>query len=403
MKIAFFTDVFLPKIDGAVTSLLNLSEELANAGHEVLIVAPRPKKGDQITKVFKKRKLLLVPSVSGLVYPQLRIATPSFINLHRQIKKFNPDIIHANTPLTLGINSILIANILKKPIIATLHSAPMEKEFFKTFKLKHTKTAQKFLVKYTNFYFDRCDLVFSPSAYLAKRLKKTGLKSKVVVLSNGIKLNSSKKNKTNIKSLRQKYPLKDFNLLFIGRLSFEKEIDVLIKAIKILKTQIPNLSFLIIGDGPAKKELEELTQKLKLTDTVFFLGTIDHQKLLKSGLYQQAHLFISASRCEVQASDTVGLAEIVRNNGLLVRKKSPKNFSRAILTLYQNKDLYQKIKQNIAKSKFRYDIKNIAKTALRYYQKVSKQKKSFPLANVLKTMKPRFFKKYQTEISETSN
>lgn len=382
MKIAFFTDVFLPKIDGAITSLLYLANELTRLNNQVLIVAPKPKKGSLINLKNKKIKLLLVSSAPGVVYPDLRIATPSILNLTKKIRQFNPDVIHANTPLTLGINSILIAKALKKPLVATLHSPVMDKEFFKTLKLKPTKTVLKFVSKYTNFYFDRCDLVFAPSSYLAKRLKQNGLKSKVVVLSNGVKIPN-----TNFKKPKN-HPL---TILYVGRLGFEKNIDVLIKTAKILKEKIDKFSLQIVGDGPAKKDLQKLVQKENLQSCVSFLGSINHDLLLKSKIYPNAHLFVSASTCEVQpvsfieamffnlpiiAPNQAGSSEIVKNNGLLVEKNHPQNFAKAILKLYHNKKLYQKIQKNIKKNRKKYQVKNIAQIALKYYQSLQKKTKN---------------------------
>jgi len=407
MKIAFFTDVFLPKIDGVTTSILNLSDELTKLGHQVLIVAPKPKKGVKVILKSKKIKLLLITSAPGVVYPKLRIATPSFTKLTKKINEFDPDILHVHTPFTLGVNSILIAKVLGKPIVGTLHSAVMEKEIFKTFKLSPKKSAQKLLTKFTNFYFDRCDLVFSPSNYLAKRLKETGLKSSVRVLSNGVKLNSNKKYKVSKINVLKNYPLGDFNLLFVGRLSYEKDIDVLIKTAKILKTKIPNFRLLIVGGGPTKDDLEELVKKQELTNHVKFLGTIQPEKLLTSGLYRTCDLFVSASPCEVQpvaflealsfnlpivCLDIVGLSEIVKGNGLLVKKSQPEEFAKAIYSLYKDKKNYKKIKNNITKNAKKYDIKNVTKKALQYYQQVIKKEKKIPLfSNISKIVKLRLF------------
>ena len=403
MRIVYFTDLFLPDGGGVTTSLLNLTDELSKK-HQILIVAPKPKKGKKINFKNKKIELFLTSSAPGLVYPNFRLATPNLIKLNQKIKGFKPDIIHSHTQITLGINGIIIAKIQEIPIVATLHSPLTEKEVLKTLKLKPTKTTQKILKKYNNFYHDRCDLVFAPSSYLAKRLVQEGLKSKVVVLSNCIPSSLS----TNLKkpNLKKTYPLKDFNLLFVGRLSAEKEVSTLINSITYLKNKIPGLSLLIIGTGPEQKELKNQVKKLNFNKYIHFVGHLEYSKLLKSGLYQACDLFVSASRCEVQpvsflealsfnlpiiASDASGLDELVRGNGLLVKGDKPKDFADAIYKYYKDSALQQKITKNIQKTAPKYKSEAVAKTALKYYQEVIKKYKP-NLSNVFKILKLSFFK-----------
>ncbi|MBI1863304.1 glycosyltransferase, partial [Candidatus Microgenomates bacterium] len=92
MKVAYFTDFFLPAINGVITSILNVSAGLIDRGHDVTIYAPKSKiNPDHLPKNLHVR---LIPSVDSYIYPQWRFALPMTPAMLMAIKNDKPDILH---------------------------------------------------------------------------------------------------------------------------------------------------------------------------------------------------------------------------------------------------------------------------------------------------------------------
>src|SRR3954467_3544199 len=97
MKIAYFTDMFFPQLNGVVTSLTTITSALAQSGHEIIIFAPRPKGQNNIEWKAKGVSVKLLNSMPSFLYPDLRAASPISPELLSEIRKFNPDVIHFQT------------------------------------------------------------------------------------------------------------------------------------------------------------------------------------------------------------------------------------------------------------------------------------------------------------------
>ncbi len=121
MKIACFTDTFLPRIDGITFTVYEHSQVLSQMGHKVRIYAPaypKREKNEKLNGVTIERH----PSVPLLTYGGARIPFPKTFEMYKSIKKFNPDIIHFHTPGPIGLMGIILAKILKKPLVGTYHT-----------------------------------------------------------------------------------------------------------------------------------------------------------------------------------------------------------------------------------------------------------------------------------------
>jgi len=132
----------------------------------------------------------------------------------------------------------------------------------------------------------RSDHIFVLSNYAVKE-KFTIFNLKAIYLSGALKTNNLfSSNQPNPKSLRN-IP----NLVTVSRLDKNKRIDIIIKALKILRDNGNTFSFTICGTGPARKELEALVKNYKLEDSISFLGYIPEKDILN--LYKEMDLFIT--------------------------------------------------------------------------------------------------------------
>jgi len=171
-------------------------------------------------------------------------------------------------------------------------------------------------------------------------------------------------------------PVKIYDILFVGRLTKQKGVEILLKAIKILKNKHSrNLKIAIVGDGDLKENLNDLTAELGLNKEVKFLGVREDI----NGLMDSAKIFVLPSRWEgfglviveamsnmlpVIATNVGGIPEIIENgkDGLLVPPENSGALARAINSLLENEKLREKLSQAAykkVKEKYSIDVYSI--------------------------------------------
>lgn len=392
MRIAYFTDTFLPQVNGVATALANQAKELGARGHKILIFTP---KLDNIRRrKFKAKNVEVVhlPTVPALLYPEFKLGIFGFPKVVQTLIKFKPDIIHLHTPLTVGLDAILAAKVFNKPLVGTIHIYFADSNYIGWIKDRiKNKLAVKLVNKaaqgFPTFMFNQCDLLLAPSKMLIRELTGVGFKKNISYLPNGITLGQtkifSKKAKDNIK---KKYGLREKVILHFGRLSHEKNIDVLIKSFQALAKKHENISLLIIGDGPSRKKLVKLVLKLDLTKEVIFTGFIEHQQLLSSGFLNVADLFATASTMEnnpmavleamacglpIIGVKQAGLIELISKNGFLVEPGNIKMMAEKMEQILFNEKLAKEMGKKSLEAVKPYAIAAVADQLLAYYARLN--------------------------------
>jgi 1,2-diacylglycerol 3-alpha-glucosyltransferase len=319
LRVLYFSDTFLPKTDGVAVSIKNFSELLTLRGHEFRICAPRyaeddfERMGDNIQVV--RFRCGYLPS-----YPDIKVVLPSPGKIKRIIEDFKPEIIHIHTPGLLGLYGVNAAERYGVPTIGTYHTLMAEQEmyvsFYRLFKLdklffKINKFKKKLnieeldkFVKFDNFnirkkiilkicndIYNKCDVVISPSHIIKNQLLDYGINRPITVVSNGMDL---KRFTGKVKSVNKDAP----KILHVGRISYEKNCDVVINAFKIIHGTFPKATLTIIGEGPAIESLKRQAEHLELQDAVIFTGFVPNAEL--HNIYPQYDLFLTASTMETQ-------------------------------------------------------------------------------------------------------
>lgn len=388
MRIAYFTDTFLPQINGVATALANQATALGARGHNILIFTP---KLDGIKREkFKARNVTVVhlPTIPALLYPEFKLGVFGLPKVIKYLFEFRPDIIHLHTPLTVGMDAVMASKIFNKPLVGTVHIYFADSEYIGW--LKHrlrykaaVKLVDKVAQRFPNFMFNQCDMLLAPSKLLINELKKDGFEKQVSYLPNGVALEQpkflSEKAKDNLK---KKYGLKTKVVLHFGRLSQEKNVDLLIKSFHLLAKKYPDVSLLIVGDGPAKNNLVKLTKKLGLEKQVVFTGFIDHQKLISSGFLSIGDLFASASTMETNPMAVLeammfglpivgvkqaGMIELVTTNGFLAPAGGIKEITLCIEKVLYNKTLAQKMQKSSLEFVKTYSIDKVTQKLIDFY------------------------------------
>jgi glycosyltransferase involved in cell wall biosynthesis len=308
LRIAFFTETFLPRIDGTVTRLCQTIRQLRKMDHEVLVIAP----AGGITD-FEGAHVEGVPGVPFPLYPELKLAIPR-PSIRRALAAFQPDIIHALQPVVLGASAFHYSVTFRVPLMVSYHA-----QLAKWLHYYGFGRLEPLLWWGVRSAYNRADLVLCTSQPMQNLLRERGLR-RVELWQRGADTENFHPQYASAEMrerLTQGHP-GDKLLLYVGRLSAEKEIE---QCRPVLQA-IPGLRLAIVGDGPHRRNLE---QHFAGTPT-YFSGYLRGKDL--AAAFASADVFFLPSRtetlglvlleamaagCPVVAVSEGGIVDIVRD------------------------------------------------------------------------------------------
>lgn len=390
MKICIFTDSFLPYISGVSSAILNQANEMVRRGHEVNIFHPRALKVDQYEKVPG-----LDPSIGvyGLpltipVYnvPKLRWSVPLFFSAYRRLKLIDPDLIHVHTEFGGGLEGMLLGRWKKVPIVGTFHTFFAEPEYLKQFLIPNFSWTQAAVWKYSVWFFNRCAQIVSPSQSVRDHLVSHGLKSPARVLSNGIDRPVFRPAEE-VKAFRASLGIDDFAFIYLGRVSPEKSLDIALKAFAVCLKSNPDVKFVLVGNGPADKAVDDQILELGIGDSVIRTGRIERDVLMSENYPLLGNVFVTASTTENQPISILeamafglpligprakGIPELVEEgeNGLLFDSDDVEGMAAAMTSLMQDSQLFEDMKQGSLDIAVTHDIQNVGAELEAVYKEV---------------------------------
>lgn len=389
MKIAFFSDSFYPRKCGVTTYLTVTIQELVKRGHEMLMVVPKHKNSLNEKEMEAKFgcKFILLPSVSVRYYPDIKLAAPTPRSAVR-VRRFKPDLIHFHTPGPVGVEGLLVAKALKVPIVVTFHTYFMEPEGFRLIGLKQEGRASsllnKSLWKVAEGIHKPANAIVAPTEYVAKDLQARWPKQRIETIHGGVRIDSFRDNSMR-KDLRESLGItnQEFAMLWVGRLSFEKNLDLILEAFALTEQEVPKIKLVMIGDGPARESLELLTQALELPEKVIFTRAISYQELVERNYYSLADMFVTASTWDTQglsiieamaaglpvvAPNVKAMPELVEGIGELVEPNNSEAMAEAILKLLRDDQLRVKYSKQAKVEAKSYSVESSVDELLELYQ-----------------------------------
>lgn len=279
MRIAIFTETYLPQINGVVTHIKILKEGLEALGHTVLIVTADSKAHTH----YLKDNVLHCPAHNLKRIYNLDLASPVSRTRLKYLREFRPDIIHVHNEFSIGLSGMAIAKILKVPLVYTLHTMYDDYIYYIAPKPLIPLT-KKLSHRYFRMFPQNAAVVTGPSKKCQEYTYEIGSDKKVEVIPNPVELDAFAPQASTPQQraqIREQYhiPQDATVACFVGRLGREKSVDVLLRFwAQEMKPQ-DNMRLLIIGDGPEREPLEQLAQQLGITDTVVFTGKVLHPDL----------------------------------------------------------------------------------------------------------------------------
>ena len=316
MKILITSDLYTTGTNGVVTSLRNLMEELTKKGHEIQVLTVSDK-----CKSRREGNIYFIKSLPlGIVYPDVRM--PISYHRHRFIREliaWKPDLIHSQCEFFSYQFAGYISRKTGAPIVHTYHTLY---EQYATYIFPSQRIGAFFVGRLSKFRLRKANAVVAPTAKVETALRNYGLQNAIYVVPSGIALEQHKQRITEEERSQKRQelgiPEDALVLINLGRLGTEKNLTEIIRLFAMSRLQNRKLMLLIVGDGPARKELEEEAEKLGVKDFVIFTGMVSPEKV--HTYYQLGDVFVSASTSETQGLTYVEAAA----NGLpLLCRKDP--------------------------------------------------------------------------------
>ncbi|RYZ87455.1 MAG: glycosyltransferase family 4 protein [Proteobacteria bacterium] len=297
MKILIAADLYWPTTNGVSTFSRNLAKGLADRGHDVIVVAPS-QKGPQAIERDGNYTIHRLTAVPLPLYMNFRISLNPRRSITKILQEFQPDIIHVQNLMGIGQATVAAGRKLRIPIVATNH-AMSENALEKMRILAPVSKPIDYILKgYGRRFHEKADYVTMPTqSALDMFIESSKPNVPVEAVSNGIDLSQF---------YPQAVPPELFNtfsipkdkqiITYVGRLDGEKHIDMLIKAIALIKDT--NIHALIVGDGADRARLERLAADKGVSDRIIFTGRVSDEELVQ--LHQVGTVFCMPSPAELQ-------------------------------------------------------------------------------------------------------
>lgn len=293
MRIALFTETYLPHINGVVTHVKILRDGLLQQGHEVLVVTA----DYQTRHHYIKDGILHCPAIKSKRFYGYGVASPFSRRRLKLVQDFHPDIIHIHNEFGIGLSGIFAAKQLHVPLVYTLHT--MYDDYLYYVAPRHLlRAAKKVSHDYFRLLGNAATELTGPSPKCQEYFQQIGVKKDVNVIPNAVELDDFSPDRIsaeNKAAFRRRYQIPDDVMIacFVGRLGHEKSVDVLLDYWARTITPEDKIMLCIIGGGPVQEELEQQAKDLGIGSVVVFTGAVPHDQM--PPYYASCDVYVTAS------------------------------------------------------------------------------------------------------------
>ncbi len=376
MRIAFFTETFLPKVDGIVTRLTKTVKHLIEAGDEVVVFCP-----EGCPSNYMGAKVVGVPAMPLPLYPELKLGLPGPA-VSEALENFQPDLIHVVNPAVLGLGGIWLAKTNNIPLIASYHThLPKYLEHYGMGML------EPLLWELLKAAHNQAVLNLCTSTAMVKELSDKGIHH-TALWQRGVDTEAFRpelRNESTRRRLLGKFSDEGALLIYVGRLSAEKQIE----RIKPVLNALPHTRLALVGDGPHRQQLEKIFENTSTN----FVGYLSGEELASAYASGDAFLFPSstetlglvlleamAAGCPVIGANRGGIPDIITDgkNGCLFDPDGQGQGAESLINATQrllNNDLEHQAMRKCAREEAeRWGWASATEQLRRYYRDILKQK-----------------------------
>ena len=286
-----FNDSYFPIMDGVGITAHSYAYWLNEKYGRSMLIAPKVNDyKDNVDYKVHRFKSVLLPGMNPY-----RVGLPLIdVKFKKKIKKIKFDLLHAHCPFISGQLALKLAAKLDVPLVTTFHTK--YRDDFK--KVINNDLFVDFLVKMTLDFYHAADLVWVPNHATGQTLRDYGYDGTYEVMPNGTDMMIPEKAKL------LKYRKKgldridagpdEFVMLFVGQHRWEKNVRLILDALKMLKASGHAFKMVFVGEGYAAKEMGKLARQYKIQDQVVFLGVITDRMELQN-VYAASDLLVFPS------------------------------------------------------------------------------------------------------------
>jgi 1,2-diacylglycerol 3-alpha-glucosyltransferase len=380
MKILYVSDVYFPRINGVSTSIDTFRRELRSLGHTVHLIAP-----DYQAPSDDESDILRVPARHLPMDPEDRLMRHGWAMNHLarlQAEKY--DIVHVQTPFVAHYLGLDFARKMNIPCVETYHT------FFEEYFYHYIPFLPKSLLKAVARRISRrqgnsLDGMVIPSRPMLEVLLHYGVHTRAEVIPTGLQPSSFVPGDG--AGFRKRYGIAADRpvMLFVGRVAFEKNIGFLLQVVEQVSRTVPDVLFLIAGEGPAREPLEKQAFQLGLAAHVKFIGYLDRHTELND-CYRAGDVFVFSSRTETQglvlleamaqAVPIVSTAEmgtrdvLVEGCGVRIADEELQDFSAKVVRLLQDRQERSRLGHLGREYASLWSSTSMAERMLAFYQEV---------------------------------
>jgi len=377
VRSAFFTETFLPKVDGIVTRLTKTLPHLVEAGDEVMVFCPEGAPDNHAGA-----QVVGVPALPLPLYPELKLALPRPA-VSEALERFRPDLVHVVNPAVLGLGGIWLAKTRNLPLVASYHThLPKYLEHYGMGML------EPLLWELLKAAHNQAELNLCTSTAMVDELAAKGIEH-TALWQRGVDTELFRPELANAAMrarLHGGHSDTGNLLLYIGRLSAEKQIE----RIRPVLEALPQARLALVGDGPHRQQLERLFEGTATT----FVGYLAGDELASAYASGDAFVFPSstetlglvlleamAAGCPVVGANRGGIPDIVSDgiNGCLYDPDQPASLVTAVQRLLGDGATRAKLRQAARLEAERWGWAGATAQLRAYYRQVLEQR---PLALV---------------------
>ncbi|UPA17939.1 glycosyltransferase [Borrelia puertoricensis] len=382
MKIAIFTDTYLPDKNGVATSIKQIKEGFERKGHSVYIFCPQSQKTDlQEDHIHRCFSIKLNHTVDA------KIAFPNKTRIKKIIQEYKPEIIHTHSEFTMGKIGKKLALQHNIPIVHTNHT--MWNYYLHYLGIfKHLTNPDKLMKK----FYDQIHHFIYPSIKSHDKYFHLATNADYKIIPNGVDrkifikdLSQEKKQEILTKHGISK---NDKIIIFVGRINEEKNICLLIKHLKKLLIENKNCKLILIGKGKEETKVRQFRKQYRLEKQIILIGTIPWEEMYY--YYKISDVFVSLSRSEVYPMTTIealtaGIPAVLINdiiykdviqqekNGFLI--DNYENLYKYIKEIIENEEKLQTLKKNTEETSMMFSSSFFVEKIEQYYYEIIKNKK----------------------------
>jgi len=374
MRIAIFSNAYLPSISGVVNSITLFRKGLIAAGHEVHVFAPEYEEyEDEESYIFRFPALDLSDQLDiSIIVPIKNLIEPA-------VGGVKPALIHSQHPIWMGDLAVSFARSLNIPLVFTFHTQ------YEKYVQHYTPIASKLAGLITDEvikrYLRNCEHVVVPTESIREMLAKDyGIERGVSVVPTPVDL--VKFQDIQPEKVRASFGLEGKEvLLFVGRLAREKGLDMLLQAFTLIQEQRPEVRLLLLGRGPYEDALKAKLAKLGFQELVILAGAVPHEEV--PVYYAAADLFVFPSTTETQglviieamaaglpvvAVRAPGAVDVLTDGGGVLTENKSEAFAREVVDILADSERQRELSSQARRAVERYSITDAAARMLNAYE-----------------------------------